>query len=149
MIAWRITKTRHDPYDGTGARIWGGRWNSSGRSVVYAADSYAGAILEIIAHAANPRTLPGPHHAVRIEIPDVLVEYLDPADVPGWEQRQSEIARRFGDRWYDESRSAALLVPALPSRPIGHNLLIRPDHQAAGTIQVSAPFPVPWDERLF
>ena len=50
MLAWRITKARHAPYDGTGARLHGARWNSPGRTVVYAADSFAGALLEILAH---------------------------------------------------------------------------------------------------
>ncbi|HEV2734625.1 MAG TPA: RES family NAD+ phosphorylase, partial [Longimicrobiaceae bacterium] len=78
MLAWRVSKARFEPFDGTGAMLHGARWNSPGRPVVYAADSLAGAILEILAHALRPRTLPGPHHAVRIEVPDALVETLDP-----------------------------------------------------------------------
>jgi RES domain-containing protein len=150
MTAWRVTRKRHPAYDGTGARLIGARWNSSGRSVIYAADSFAGSILEILAHSTRPRTLPGPHHAVRIDIPDdVAVETLDPAVLPGWEARGSPEARAFGDRWYDELRSAVLVVPALPSRPIGRNLLIHPGHLDAARIVVSPAFEVPWDERLF
>jgi RES domain-containing protein len=149
MIAWRITKTKHTPYDATGARDWGGRWNSPGRPVIYAADTFAGAILESLAHALRPRTLPGPHHAVRIEIPDALVERLDPGTLPGWETRESAAALAFGDAWYDARRSTALQTPALPSRPIGSTLVIHPGHPDAPRITVSDPFPVPWDERLF
>ncbi|HEU0013660.1 MAG TPA: RES domain-containing protein [Longimicrobium sp.] len=149
MIAWRITKTRHAPFDGTGALLWGARWNSPGRAVIYAADSFAGAILEILAHSARPRTLPGPHHAVRIDIPDDLAEMLDPGDLNGWENRDSRPAVEFGDAWLRDARSPAMVVPALPSRPIGRNVLINPGHPAAARISVSAPFPVPWDERLF
>lgn len=147
--AWRITKTRHPPYDGTGARLHGARWNSPGREVIYAADSFAGAILEILAHALRPRTLPGPHHAVRIEIPDRLIEVVDPGDIPGWETKGSPEALAFGDRWLAERRSAAVLVPAVPSRPEGRNVLINAQHPDAARIRVSEPFLVPWDERLF
>lgn len=149
MTGWRITKTRYSPYSGRGAHDWGGRWNSRGRFVIYGADTFAGAILEIIAHALRPRTLPGSHHAVRIDIPDSLVESLDPDTLPGWEERQSPEAVSFGDRWYDERRSAVLLVPAVSSRPVGSNVAINPTHPDAERISVSLPITVPWDERLF
>lgn len=148
-FAWRITKQRYPVYDGTGAMRVGGRWNSPGRAVIYAADSFAGAILELLAHALRPRTLPGRHHAVRIDIPDDLVEVLDPGDLPNWDSRGSPEALQYGDRWLAERRSAALFVPAVPSRPIGRTVLIDPLHAESGRIAVSAPFDVPWDERLF
>ena len=147
--AWRVAKKRHPPFDGTGAMLRGGRWNSRGRPVIYAADTFAGSILEILAHALRPRTLPGPHHAVRIDIPDGLIESLEPESLPGWDERGAPEARRFGDAWLEELRSPVLAVPAVPSRPIGRLLLINPRHPDWGRITVSAPFDVPWDERLF
>jgi len=148
LRAWRVCKARYAPFDGTGALLYGARWNSPGRPVVYAADSFAGALLEILAHSLRPRTLPGPHHAVRIEAPDELVEVLDPAALPGWEAKGSAAALAFGDAWLREGRSAVLVVPAVPSRPVGRNVLVNPTHPDAGRITVSEPFPVPWDERL-
>ena len=147
--AWRITKVRHRPYDGTGAMRTGARWSSPGRPVIYASDSFAGAILEILAHALRPRTLPGPHHSVELEIPDRLVEELEPAAVPGWDAPDGLAARAFGDRWLAEKRSAVLVVPSVPSRPVGRSVLVDPQHPEARRIRVSQPFDVPWDERLF
>jgi RES domain-containing protein len=148
-VAWRIAKKRHAVYDGTGAMRVGARWNSPGRAVIYAADTFAGAILEILAHALRPRTLPGRHHAVRIDVPEPLVEVLDPASLPGWEAKNSAPALQFGDRWLDEQRSAVLLVPSVPSRPVGRTVLINPAHTDAARLVVSKAFDVPWDERLF
>jgi RES domain-containing protein len=147
--AWRISKTRHPPFDGTGARLAGARWNSPGHPVIYAADTYAGAILEILAHSASPRTFAGMHHAVEIELPEEIAGVVDPAAIPGWEAKDSPVALAVGDAWLKDGRTAALIVPALPSRPVGRNVLINPAHPDAGKISVSAPFPVPWDERLF
>ena len=127
----------------------GARWNSPGRAAIYAADSYAGAILELLGHALRPRTLPGPHHAIRIEIPGALLEVLDPDALPGWDVKASPEARRFGDRWLVEARTPVLVVPSVPSRPIGRTVIINPAHPAAASIEVGAPFRVPWDERLF
>lgn len=132
MIAWRICKSRHPAFDGTGASLAGARWTSAGRPVIYASDCFAGSILEILAHAMRPRSLPGPHHAVRIAVPDDLpVEVLDPAELPTWEAPGSPAARTFGDAWFDERRTAVLIVPAVPGRPIARNLLINPLHPEA------------------
>ncbi|HEX6038718.1 RES family NAD+ phosphorylase, partial [Longimicrobium sp.] len=127
ITAWRICKTKHPPFDGTGARLVGARWNSPGRPMIYAADSFAGAILELLAHAARPRTLPGAHHAFRIDVPDDLVEVADPAAIPGWDRKESPVALSLGDTWLQQRRSAALVVPAIPSRPVGRNVLINPE----------------------
>jgi RES domain-containing protein len=149
VIAWCITKSRYAPYDGTGAMLVGARWSSSGREVIYASDTFAGAILERLVHALRPRTLPGPHHAVRIDIPHECIEAAEAEDLPGWDARDSPTALAFGDRWLDERRSAVLLVPSVPSRPIGKTVMINPHHPDAARAAVSDPFTVPWDERLF
>lgn len=148
-VAWRVAKRRYEVYDGTGAMRVGGRWNSPGHPVIYASDTFAGALLEILAHALRPRTLPGPHHGARIDIPDDTVEVLEPEGLRGWELRDSPKALRFGDMWLEEGRTAVLVVPSLPSRPIGRSILINPLHPDAGRISVTPPFDVPWDERLF
>ncbi len=149
MIAWRTTKARYDPWDAGGALLYGGRWHSPGRGVIYAADSFAGSLLEILAHAQHPRSLGGAHHAIRIEVPDDAVETPQESVLAGWEVRGSPSARAFGDAWLTEGRSAALLVPALPCRPVGRLVVINPQHPDTARIVRGAPFAVPWDERLF
>lgn len=149
ITAWRITKTKHPPFDGTGARLLGARWNSPGRPVIYAADTFAGAILELLAHAARPRTLPGSHHAVRIDLPAELVGVVEPEAIPGWDRKDSTVSLAVGDAWLRDGRTAALIIPAMPSRPVGRNVLINPEHPDTAKITVSDPFVVPWDERLF
>lgn len=148
MLAWRVTKVKYEPFDGSGAQRVGGRWNSPGRPVIYAADSFAGALLEILAHAVRPRTLPGAHHAVRIEVPDDLVELVDPERVPRWFEPESGAAREWGDSWLTEARSVALSVPSLASRPVGRVVLINPRHPELGQVSRGRRFRVPWDERL-
>lgn len=51
MQIYRIGDSRHPLWDGTGAAMVGGRWNSPGRPVIYGSLSYACAILEILMHA--------------------------------------------------------------------------------------------------
>lgn len=148
--AYRICKTRYPVFDGTGAEIVGGRWNSPGRPLIYCADSFAGALLEILVHANAPVALPGSHHCARAFVPDdVPVEVLDEADLPGWADEDAVISRGFGDRWLDEQRTVLLSVPAATARPYGRNLLLNPLHPGYGRIDLEAPVEVHWDARLF
>jgi RES domain-containing protein len=149
LRAVRACKARYAPFDGTGAALEGGRWNSPGAPVVYAALSYAGALLEILVHAGTD-DLPGPHHAVTIDVPgDVAVERLLPEDVAGWDAPNERAPRRAGDAWRAAGRSAILLVPSVVAAPHDWNVVIDPRHPDAARLLVSAPTPVHWDPRLF
>lgn len=149
MIAYRIADSRHPIYDATGAMLRGGRWNSAGQRVIYAADSYAGAMLEVLVHA-NLSVPPKHHQFVRITIPNkVKFETLAAAELPGWDAEDLTAARSFGDAWLRAGRTAVLRVPSVVTEGREYNILINPKHSQAGLIEVSAPEPVRWDERLF
>lgn len=145
----RVCKARYPAFDGTGAALHGGRWNSPGAPVVYAAASYAGALLEILVHAGTD-DLPGPHHAVTIDVPaDVPVERVRPEALPGWDDGNERVARAAGDRWRHAGRSAVLLVPSVVAAPHDWNAVVDPRHPDAARLLVSEPTPVIWDPRLF
>jgi RES domain-containing protein len=148
MRCYRIGDARFPLFDGTGARLYGGRWNSPGHGVIYAAETYAGAILEILVHA-NLNRLPHTQAAILIEIPAGLaVERLNAADLPGWNADNQVASRAFGDQWLAEVRSAVLLVPSLVTQGREHNVLLNPAHPRFTRITHSEPEPVAWDERL-
>jgi RES domain-containing protein len=48
LTAYRIADGRHPLFDGTGAALFGARWNSPGKPVIYAASTYSGALVEIL-----------------------------------------------------------------------------------------------------
>jgi RES domain-containing protein len=149
MVAYRIADARHPIYDGGGAMLCGGRWNSAGRRVIYAAETYAGAMLEVLVHA-NLSLPPRHHQVVRIAIPDeVEVETVSGADLPGWDGEDVTVARRFGDGWLRKGRSAVLRVPSVVTGGREYNVLINPAHRQAGLIEASVPEVVRWDVRLF
>ena len=58
ITVYRIVKTKwaETAFDGEGARLFGGRWNSKGQSCVYLAGSESLAILEILVHLDNSDT---------------------------------------------------------------------------------------------
>jgi RES domain-containing protein len=149
MHCFRIGDARFPLFDGTGARLCGGRWNSPGRGVIYAAETYAGAILEILVHA-NLNRLPRTHGVLAIEIPAGLaVEHLAASDLPGWNAPNQAVSQAFGDRWLVEARTAVLLVPSLVTQGREHNVLLNPAHPDFARITHTPPESVLWDDRLF
>ena len=148
-VIYRVAKKRHALYDVEGAVRAGGRWTSPGVGVIYAAEHYATAILEILVHRGRV-ALPGPHHAMRITVPDdVPAEVFNPLAHPGWELEGSSVARAFGDAWVAENRTAVLLVPSVPGQPEEWNYVLNPAHRDASRIRPQRPFDVVWDGRLF
>lgn len=128
--AWRIVKDRYrrTAFSGDGAELFGGRWNTPGKPVIYASDSIALAVLEILAHIA-PSDLRATYRLCRIEVSRDLVEICEPADVASiWRTpgRVTEL-QQFGDRWVQEQRSTALKVRS-EIVPQEWNLLLNPRH---------------------
>jgi len=147
LRAFRIADMRYPIFDGTGAMLYGARWNSPGRRVIYAAETYAGALLEILVHASG--AVPRSQGYVEIEIPARLsIEEVTPADVPRWDSHSFRAARAFGDRWYDEQRTPVLMVPSLVTR-VERNVLISQEHPDFRRIRATRPLPVRWDARLW
>jgi RES domain-containing protein len=149
MIAYRIADARHPIFDPAGALLYGGRWNSVGQTVIYAAESYAGAMLEVLVHA-NLAVPPKNHRVVRISIPDaVKVETVTPSSLPGWNSEVLATTRAFGDRWLREMRTVILRVPSVVTVGRENNILFNPLHPQFASIQAAAPEQIHWDIRLF
>ena len=147
LRAFRIADMRHTIFDGSGAMLHGARWNSPGRRVIYAAETYAGALLEILVHTNG--SVPRTQGYVEIEIPaGMSIEEITQYEVPRWDSPSFEAARAFGDRWYDERRTPVLLVPSVVT-VVERNVLINQEHSDFGRIQASQPLPVRWDARLW
>ena len=127
--------------------LHGARWNSPGRRVIYAAETYAGALLEVLVHASG--NVPRAQAYVEIDIPDGLqAEVITPDDVPGWDAPGFAAARDYGDHWYRERRTPVLIVPSVVTFVEG-NFLINQEHYEFAKIHASEPKPVRWDARLW
>jgi RES domain-containing protein len=148
MEVFRIADGRRPVFDGTGSFLYGNRWNSPGHKIVYAAQTYAGALLEILVHAELGHL---PRHQVWVSIqipPTVSVEIVTPEGVPGWAGSSFGRTQELGDRWFDEQRSAVLQVPSVVTSGVESNFLLNQEHPQFALLQVSRPEPVRWDARL-
>jgi RES domain-containing protein len=148
LHAYRIADSRRPIFDGSGAALHGGRWNSPGRPVIYCAETYAGALLEKLVHT-NIGRIPRDQMYIEIVVPaEVTVEEVPPQELPGWDSEDQVVSRKHGDAWHDSGRTVVLVVPSVVV-PLERNVLIHPQHPDARRIQVGKPQPVIWDERLF
>ena len=149
LEAFRIARAKFPLFDGTGAALGGGRWNAKGQRVIYAADSYAAALLEILVHS-NLGRVPRGFAWIKISIPSAVeIEEITADDLPGWDAPDYAASQEFGSRWYRESRSVVLVVPSVVSSGMGRNILVNPEHPQFRLLRTSAPQGVTWDPRLF
>lgn len=137
-LVWRIVPlTRADtPFDGEGARLHGGRWNSVGVPAVYCASSIALGVLEILVHLDTGRPTPE-FAAIPLELEPRQIDVQAEATLPrDWASPAApDSTRRIGDAWLRHSAQLALAVPSvLVPREV--NYLVNPLHPAlAGQLQ--------------
>jgi RES domain-containing protein len=115
-------------FDGEGAKLYGGRWNSKGQLCVYTAGSEALAILEILVHLNNRNALKQ-YRLFQLTITTEEVLSLGQANLPAnWQQQPASIdTARIGDSWLAQQASLALSVPSVIA-PRENNILLNPQH---------------------
>jgi RES domain-containing protein len=145
---WRLQRATYAALSGEGARRYGGRWNSRGAPVVYAASSLSLATLELLVHV-DPDLVPDDLLAYEIHVPDDLGR-----DVVGhrdllsdWREPENPHCKTIGDSWLAEGRVPLLLVPSVIV-PEEINVLINPVHPDAGRVTVVSDRPYVFDSRL-
>jgi len=140
MRIWRVCRRPFADLTGEGARLYGGRWNSPGRPMLYAAESAALAVLEVRVHLdLDWRVLPDDYVLMAIETGDVEAQTLaeTPAD-----------PRAAGDAWLASGRSALLRAPSFIV-PESANVLVSPAHPDAARLAVASVRPFAFDARLW
>jgi RES domain-containing protein len=150
LAAWRIVKAKHAPaaFDGEGARLEGGRWNSPGTPVVYTSASAALAALELLVHLGRESILSA-YVLIACTFDEALVSPLDRKRLPNnWRSYPAPPElQRIGDEWVRAGTSAVLKVPSAVIATDA-NYLLNPRHPDFRAIRVSDPRPFEYDPRL-
>lgn len=147
---WRLVKAgRSDRvWDGEGAYLFGGRWNSRGRRMVYTSTTLSLALLEILVHLDPAATVPE-LVAIPIDVPtgDIEASPLKTSIDSRIEfSHDLRTTRQTGDRWLDGQRCPCLAVPSAIV-PLEQNILLNPAHPAVKNYPIGRPHPFSFDPR--
>lgn len=150
MEVFRVARDHYAAdLSGKGASLFGGRWNSQGNAVVYAAEHRSLAVLEELVHV-DAHDAPDDLVLVTLQIPDELEVVSVALDVLSADWRQSPAPaalQEFGDRWCAAKQSAVLRVPSAIV-PAESCLIINPAHAEAPRIRIVNREPFVLDPRL-
>lgn len=150
MIVYRLTtfKYRLD-LSGKGAQLFGGRWNSPGRALLYCSVDPALCLAEVKVHLPAAY-IPVDYQLLRIEIPDVKDEVIETDQLPFQWQSAPNLAttRSIGDDFLERAACLFLRVPsAVVQRSV--NILVNPDHPDFQQVRLIDSEPFRFDPRLF
>jgi RES domain-containing protein len=137
-------------FNGIGPARGGGRWNSRGVHVAYAASSRSLAELEILVHIDRTRA-PNDYVFVEADVPNNAIETVKIEGLPAdWRTMPPPPDLRvIGDAWVRAQRSLALRVPSAVI-PEEFNLLVNPAHPRFPELRIiGRSEPVVFDARLF
>jgi RES domain-containing protein len=149
-MVWRLCAAKYgaSAFSGEGARLYGGRWSPAGIPVVYAAESRALAVVEVLANVDDAETLFDVAWVfVSAEIPEPLIE--KPSRFPDlWRQFPHPIeTQTVGAEWARSERSVALRLPSAVV-PGEFNYLLNPTHPDFKRVKMGRPEPFNFDPRL-
>jgi RES domain-containing protein len=150
MRVYRITKEKYtQDLSGEGARLYGGRWNRRGTSMLYTAGNSSLAILEKLVHIP-PYVFPKDLKITVLEFPDTMtIGSLTLNDLPEDWMYRSEHPKvlDLGDQFVAKSEFLCIKVPSAIN-PIDENILINPKHPDFSKVSVIDELPVTFDKRL-
>ena len=128
--AYRLVKKKrvNQVFDGEGARLYGGRWNSKGKSCIYLASTASLALLEVMVHLDDYELLSS-YILFQIELPDSSLLKFDLSSLPkDWKDDPVPFSTaQIGDDWITEQSSLGLYLPSA-IMPIESNILLNPNH---------------------
>jgi RES domain-containing protein len=149
MIVYRVTNGEFiNDLSGTGAKLYGGRWNPIGIPALYTTQHLSLAVLEILVHIKSYRR-PLDYHLITIEIPEtVSIVSIDHQKLKKNWKDDIEYLQLIG---YEFLTSLQSLVLQVPSAIIDaeNNLIINPAHPDAGKIKIRSSKTFIFDKRLY
>ncbi|WP_316806932.1 RES family NAD+ phosphorylase [Pedobacter agri] len=149
MILYRISNCKYAKYSsGTGAKMFGGRWNSIGTPMHYMAENRALAALEVLANIDNISDTNQLCLTI-FELSDESIEVCNVNQLPkNWRSYPSSFElQRIGDEFVKTNKHLLLKVPsALIADEF--NFLMNVSHPLAENIKILEIKPFSFDNRL-
>ena len=151
MKIYRLTKEKYkDDLSGKGAETHGGRWNSKGTRMLYAADSRALAKLEVAVNMPLNK-LPKNYYMTALILPDHLISDYDVNALKGKDWKNNppiKFTQTEGDEFIVSGNTMAMKVPSSVVEG-DYNYVLNPEHKDADKIEIVSSEKFNFDMRLF
>ncbi len=150
MLVFRIARKEHiRDLTGTGARLYGGRWNHPGTALVYASETRSLATVEFLVHVSLPDA-PTDLGIATIEIPDdEAPEHVGLSSLPkNWQDYPAPLElAELGTSWARSNQGLLLRVPSSVVEN-EYNILINPTHPGIAKVTLVEVQGYRFDKRL-
>lgn len=150
MEVYRISKSQHiNDLSGTGAKIYGARWNFKGTSIIYTSENRSLATVEFLVHVHFSIT-PANLSIATLSIPDkATLKEIDASDLPhNWKDYPPPLKlAEIGSGWAKSNETLLLRVPSSVVEK-EYNILINPLHSEMKNVKISHVEPYTYDRRL-
>ena len=141
MKIYRMHRRARQASDYTGAMLAGGRWNSIGTPMLYAAGHLSLALVEILVHL-DKRQLPSDYGWSAADLDEAIW------NVPVPQLDDLAACQAAGDSWMGNAECLAVQVPSVIV-PQEFNVVLNPKHSGFSKIAWSQPRLFRFDPRLF
>jgi RES domain-containing protein len=135
-----------DDLSGTGARLFGGRWNSPGFPLLYAASSISLALLELMVHSGR-NFLPINYYLLRLQVPEVSALAIQSHKLKKNWVDDMAYTRFMGDEFIKNKSHLFIRVPSAIV-PEENNVLLNPLHADFKKIKIIGAQSFEPDKRL-
>lgn len=149
MTIYRLAVQQYkDDLSGTGAKLYGGRWNSEGTPMLYTTENISLAVLEILVRTGID-LIPANYFLVTIEIPDsISIKTLNKDRLKKDWKNDAAFTKWIGDQFVKSNKG---LIMKIPSAIVDeeHNFIINPDHADFKKIHITTSRKFIFDKRLY
>ena len=149
MTVYRLSLDMYkDDLGGTGAKLFGGRWNNIGIPVLYSTENISLAVLELLVRI-DKNNIPLNHYLLQIDIPDTEVPFVITKNKlkAGWKD-DIHSTQWMGSELISAGEFLMLKVPSVVVDE-EHNFIINPRHPNFKKVKLVSAKKFQFDNRLF
>ena len=151
LTVYRTVKTKYsqEPLATEGARLFGGRWNPKGFSLLYTTSSPALALLESLVHQPRVKYEKLPKLVLfTLQVPDE-VTFFPLESLPAyWSEESYERTQWLLRDWLTNPTTLVAAVPSVVV-PMSYNYLIHPARPGFNEIKIVKQEAFPVERRLW
>jgi RES domain-containing protein len=147
MLVYRLSQKKYSQdLNGTGAFLYGGRWNHAETYMLYTAQHISLSVLEILVHI-KISSFEVPYSLITFQLPEIKYkEILSDKLKKNWDT-DMEYTQQIGNDFLQNNAFLYMMIPSIVI-PQEKNILINPLHPDAKKIKIIKTEDFKFDKRL-